>query len=184
MAVCNKCGITVDGGIKFCPQCGAEIVASPAQENVNTEEKESFADKVKGINDTPDTTADFEAKDIQDNKTISFLSYLGPLVFVPMFARKRSKFARFHANQGLVLFIADADYVVVQNILLAILRAIFPWNWNYGYLGGRGFVFDMLSTILGLVWIVFGVLAVIGIINALKGKAKELPFIGKIKLLK
>ena len=42
----------------------------------------------------------------------------------------------------------------------------------------------MLSTILGLVWIVFGVLAVIGIINALKGKAKELPFIGKIKLLK
>ena len=79
MAICNKCGANVTDEVKFCPQCGAEIVASPAQENVNTEEKESFADKVKGINDTPDTTADFEAKDIQDNKTISFLSYLGPL---------------------------------------------------------------------------------------------------------
>ena len=184
MAICNKCGANVADGVKFCPQCGAEIVASPAQENVNTEEKAGIADKLKGINDTPDTTADYEAKDIQDNKTISFLSYLGPLVFVPVFAGKNSKFARFHANQGLVLFLADVAYVVVENILLAILRAIFPWKWNYGYLGGRGIIFDALSTILGLVWIVFGVLAVIGIINALKGKAKELPFIGKIKLLK
>jgi len=171
MAVCNKCGITVDGGIKFCPQCGAEIVASPAQENVNTEEKESFADKVKGINDTPDTTADFEAKDIQDNKTISFLSYLGPLVFVPMFAGKNSKFARFHANQGLVLFIIEAAYGILYAILSAIIFAI---SWRLLF----------LVTIIGILSLVFVVLAVIGIINASKGEKKELPVIGKIRILK
>jgi uncharacterized membrane protein len=34
------------------------------------------------------------------------------------------------------------------------------------------------------VWIVFLVLAIIGIINAANGKAKELPVIGKFTLLK
>ena len=39
-------------------------------------------------------------------------------------------------------------------------------------------------SLLGLVSIVFAVLAVIGIINAANGKAKELPVIGKFKILK
>ena len=179
MAFCKNCGTQIEDGARFCPGCGANTEAAPA-----AEEKNGFTDKVKGINNTPDSTADFDAKDIQDNKGLTILSYLGPLVFVPMFARKDSKFARFHANQGLVLFIASGAYSIVQIILGAILRAIFPWNWNYGLWGGRGFVYNALTTILSLVWIVFSVLAIIGIINTAKGKAKELPVIGKFKILK
>ncbi len=176
MTVCTKCGTQIEEGIAFCPNCGTAVA--------KTEEKEGFVDKVKGLNNTTDTTSEFDAKDIADNKGISVLSYLGPLVFVPMFARKESKYARFHATQGLTLMIVDVAYGVIQGILMAILRSIFPWKWEYGYLGGRGFVFDALSTILSLVWIAIGVLAVIGFINALTGKAKELPLIGKIKFLK
>ncbi len=181
MAFCNNCGAQVEEGVKFCSGCGATMGEAPA---AAPEEKEGFVDKLKGINDTPDSTADFDAKDVADNKGLTVLSYLGPLVFVPMFARKNSKFARFHANQGLVLLIAYGAYGVVQAILGAILRAIFPWNWDYGYFGGRGFVYDALTTLLSLVWIVFSVLAVIGILNTVKGKAKELPVIGKFKILK
>ncbi len=198
MAFCGKCGTKVDEGIKFCPGCGnameipaPEQQAVPAQEQPNQAASEQaketgngFVNKVKNLNNTADETASFDDKDISDNKGITILSYLGPLVFVPMFARKSSPFARFHANQGLLLLIADVAYSVIQVILMAILRAIFPWNWNYGYFGGRGFVFDALSTILSLVWIVFGVLVVIGIINVARGKAKELPIIGKFKILK
>ena len=43
---------------------------------------------------------------------------------------------------------------------------------------------SFLSTIIGLLWIAVPVLMVIGIVNALNGKAKELPLIGKIKILK
>ncbi len=186
MAFCGKCGTKVDEGLKFCPGCGnamEEQAQQVAPEQAN-ESGNGFVDKVKGLNNTADETASIDAQDISDNKGITVLSYLGPLVFIPMFARKNSKFARFHANQGLVLLIADVAYSVVQAILLAILRAIFPWNWSYGYLGGRGFVYDALSTILGLAWIVFGILVVIGIINVVKGKAKALPIIGKFKILK
>ncbi len=151
---------------------------------MNNETPNNFKEKVKNINNTPDTTAEYDSKDINDNKGISILSYFGPLVFIPMFAKKGSKYTGFHVNQGLTLFIADVAYVIIRAILMAILRAIFPWRWDYGYLGGRGFLFDALSTILSLVWIVFAVLAIIGILNAAKGKAKELPIIGKFKLLK
>lgn len=151
---------------------------------MNNENPNNFKDKVKNLNNTADTTSEFDPKDVSDNKGISVLSYFGPLVFIPMFAKKDSKYARFHANQGLILFIVCIGYTILQNILLAILRAIFPWRWDYGYFGGRGFIFDALSTILNLAWIVFTILAVIGIINVIKGKVKELPVIGKFKLLK
>ena len=151
---------------------------------MNNENPNNLKDKMKNTNNTADTTAEFDPKDISDNKGISILSYLGPLVFIPMFAKKDSKYARFHANQGLTMFITYAGYSVVQSILLAILRKIFPWNYNYGLVGGRGFIFNALSTILSLLWIPITVIAIIGIVNAASGKAKELPLIGKFKFLK
>lgn len=44
-------------------------------------------------------------KDIQENKIIALLSYIGILFLVPLLVKKDSKFAKFHAKQGLVLFI-------------------------------------------------------------------------------
>ena len=57
-----------------------------------------------------------------------------------------------------------------------------------GRLCFRGAVNETVSLIIGgvcsLVSIAFAVLTVIGIINAAKGTAKELPIIGNIKILK
>ena len=63
-------------------------------------------------------------KDAQDNKAMGILAYLGILVLVPIFAAKESPFARFHANQGLVLLIAEAAYGIAVAILSAIFLAI------------------------------------------------------------
>lgn len=187
MAFCGKCGTQVNDGVKFCPGCGAPVGAqeqqNPNPQQANTQQN-NFGAKIAGLNNTPDTTAEHDAKDIADNKTMAVLSYFGPLVLIPILAAKESRFARYHANQGLVLFIVDVAYGIVQAILMAILRGIFPWNWNYGLLGGRGAIFSILSTVLSLVWIVIGILAIIGVVNAVKGRAKALPVIGKIKILK
>ncbi len=182
MTTCTKCGKNVAEGVKFCPECGAQTVTVEAAAPV--ENNSEFAQKVKNLNNTADTTAEFEAKDIEENKYISVLSYCGPLVLIPMFAKKESKFARFHANQGLILLILDIAYGIIQAILGAILRAVFPWKWTYGYLGGRGPVYGFLTTVISLLWIVVAVLAIIGIINAINGKAKELPIIGKFRIFK
>lgn len=47
-----------------------------------------------------------DAKDIQENKLWAFLGYLGILCLIPLLAKKDSKFAQFHAKQGLVMLIA------------------------------------------------------------------------------
>lgn len=130
------------------------------------------------INETADTTVEYEKADIEQNKVMALLSYFGILVLVPILAAKESPFARFHSNQGLVLFIAMIGWIIADAVLTAILRAIF-WSGL-----GLWSIYSLLSLVLNLVYLVFTILAIIGIVNALNGKAKELPVIGKYRLLK
>lgn len=203
MAFCGKCGQKVEEGVKFCPACGAPLQANtaqpanepvqqptpqPAPQTVQAEDQEAMAkataaadalgNKLGNLNNTTDSTADFDKADIEQNKVMAILSYFGILVFVPIFAAKDSKFARYHANQGLTLFIALFGWWIVDYILTMLLRSLL---WR-----GLGLweIYSLCGTVLNLVYIVFTVLAVIGIINALNGKAKELPVIGKYKILK
>lgn len=70
-----------------------------------------------------------EQMDINSNKGYAILSYFSLLVLIPIFAAKDSKFARFHANQGLVLMIAEVVYWIAVAIVTAIFMAI---NWWLG----------------------------------------------------
>ncbi|MBQ3900290.1 MAG: DUF4870 domain-containing protein [Clostridia bacterium] len=98
---------------------------------------------------------------------MAILAYLGWLVIIPLLAARNSKFARFHANQGLILaIVATVVYVV-----LAILTLIPVIRW----------IFYIVEAVFGVA--VF-ILAVMGIINAVNGKAKDLPVIGSFRLLK
>ena len=109
--------------------------------------------------------------DDSTEKAYGVLSYIGILVLIPLIAGK-SPFARYHANQGLVLFIAEIILGVVDGILFAILGLI-PF---VGLL-----IVSILSGVVGLVSLIF---MIIGIVHAANGEMKELPIIGGIKLLK
>ena len=103
---------------------------------------------------------------------MAVLAYIGILVLVPLFAAKESPFARFHTNQGLVLLIVDVIGIVLNYVLGAIFFAI---SWKLLF----------LTTIISLViWLGLLAFSIIGIVNAASGKAKQLPLIGKITLLK
>ena len=166
MYICKNCGTQYDENGNFCPSCGApkgaEPVQAPAAEN-------DFAAKFTELNNTADTTASYDQADIAQNKAMAILAYFGPLVLIPILAAKESKFARFHSNQGLVLLLAAVAYSIATSILGIILSAV-----RLGF----------LSSILSILSIAFTVLAVIGILNAVNGRAKELPIIGKFTVLK
>ena len=44
---------------------------------------------------------------MENNKIMAAISYIWILFLVPLFAAKDDAFARFHANQGLLLFLAS-----------------------------------------------------------------------------
>jgi len=134
MAFCKHCGTQLDENAKFCPSCGKETAEKPVYEGVIMEKN----------------------NDVESNKVMAVLAYIGILFLVPLIAAKDSPFAKYHTNQGLLNFLLS--------IAISIVSAIVP------FLG-----------ILGIATLAF---AIIGIINAVKGEMKPLPLIGQFTLLK
>lgn len=167
MAFCSNCGEKLEDGAKNCAKCGAS--AGPQKENAARQN--NYAAKIQNLNNTADRTAEFDPKDIQNNKGMAILAYLSWLVLIPLLAAKESKFARYHTNQGLVLAIAEVLFGIAYSILSTIVLAI---SWRL----------YIIMNIIGLVGLVFIVLTIIGILNSANGRAKELPVIGKFNLLK
>ena len=161
MSFCEKCGAELESGSKFCQYCGSEV-APVVNDTTN-----NFENIVNDFNNTTDTTSEYAPKDIRDNNVMAMLAYLGVLVLIPVFVAKDSKFARFHANQGLVLWLTS----VILSLALGILSLI-P-------VVGCTAIPVLLAVPVGTL-----VLMIMGIINAAQGKAKELPIIGKYRIYK
>lgn len=110
-------------------------------------------------NQTNDAIPVFAQEDIEKNKVMAGLAYI--IFFLPLLACPDSKFAKYHANQGLLLLIVS----FAGSIILSLIPII---GW-------------LLLPIFTVVVLVF---AIIGLVNGLGGKVKELPIIGKYKILK
>lgn len=108
----------------------------------------------------PQVNLQADPADVEQNKIMGILAYI--IFFIPLLAARESKFAMYHANQGLVLFLAG--------IAVSILGSIIPiLGW---------------FVILPLGMLAITVLAILGIVNAAKGLIKPLPIIGGISIIK
>jgi uncharacterized membrane protein len=114
-----------------------------------------------------------DSDDAEKNKIFGIIAYLNFLCFVPLLVAKDSPFAKYHANQGFTLFLVEVAFWIVSWAITLVSFFVLPSSGH----DVIGFVLDILG--LGLF-----VLAVIGIINAAKGKCLPLPLIGGVKLLK
>ena len=113
--------------------------------------------------DNQDPTDDpiVEANDIAQNKLYAALSYVGILVLVPIFLARESKFAQFHAGQGVILLVIT----IIVNAVGAVLPVV-----------GSGLVLPLGNLIVILY-------SLVGIVNALQGKERKLPLIGQFNIL-
>ncbi len=126
----------------------------------------NFEEMAKDVLNTEDSTSEFSTDDINNNKVMAVLAYLGILFLIPLFAAKDSKYARFHTNQGIILCIASVALGIVCGILAVIL----------GFIPFVGWI--IAGLISGVVGLATTVLMILGIVNAATGKAKKLPLIG------
>lgn len=97
------------------------------------------------------TSPAFDAKDIENNKIVAALSYLGILVFIPLFLARKSAFAQEHAKQGLIL-------LAVHIIGMAV------------------FWIPLIGQVL---WIIVVIANIIALVKCLMGEFWEIPVIGE-----
>lgn len=98
--------------------------------------------------------------DVEKNKAMAVLAYF--IFFVPILAARDSKFAMYHANQGLLLVLAAAAVNLVGGVV-----PILGW-----------FIILPLGNLFCLV------LFIMGLVNSSKGEMKPLPLIGGFNILK
>jgi len=147
----------------FCGNCGTKLEEGvkycPSCGSAAPPEK-AAGTAADLFTDMPDSTADYDPADISGNKAFCILCYLWILFLIPLLTKPNSPFVRYHVNQGLVLFIFGLAVMVVS--------AVPSFGWIAGL---AGWAFSLVCIVLGIV-------------NSLNGKAKALPLIGKIVILK
>lgn len=143
--------------------------AAPTEQTQGEVQQQAPAAQTGSAEQATQTNApESSSNEAGEHKLYAILGYVLPfLFFLPLLqeSSKNDPFARFHANQQLILLIGWVGLYVVSNMLVMVL-----------YMLG---VF-----LLPLLNLAFLVLAILGIINAAQGQMKELPVIGKFRLLK
>lgn len=146
--------------------------------------KKNANDVLKSVMDTEDKSSQFEKKDITEGRSMAILAYILP--FIPYFAEKKNKYVKYHSRQGMDLLLVAVIYTIIYNVLTSVIQVRTSCGSLWGYeLGNYCRVTPWWVTLpLSLVGLCISAIAIIGIINAINGKAKELPLIGKFKVFK
>lgn len=140
----------------------------------------SAVDKTKNFffNTTDESTL-HDQEDVAQNKVLALVSYLHYFFFIPMIIKPQSRYLRFHGNQGLTLFLCSLALAIVHAVLCTLFGL-------FAFAGPAGAIASIFLVCLFSVIIYGSILlwTILGIYNAVTGKAKELPLIGRFRLLK
>lgn len=94
-------------------------------------------------------------KDIEQNRIIAALGYIGILCLIPLILKPKSQFAKFHGKQGLILVI----------------------GWVINFLIGTVPVLGWLLAFIGTIALI--ILSLLGIMKALAGEYWEMPYLSE-----
>jgi uncharacterized membrane protein len=168
---CYRCGVKIPGNASSCSACGETAHGHENKNTENSQGSQNFQNTERNYWGN-DYTSSFDPNDIEANKGISLVSYI--LFFVPLLVVPNSRFARFHVNQGLIIFIIS--------IAISVMQGIFRFGSWWGW-GGWSFTLNPFSIIMNLLQLALLAAIIYGIVNAVNGKAVEIPLIGKFRLI-
>jgi len=116
-----------------------------------------------------DLTDRFDPDTVTRDTGAALLCYLGPLCLIPFFCG-RSRYVRFHTNQGLLVLLAELLTALFAGMTCLLQNAIKPIAPLFATIGE-------LCGLLSLVWCVWG------IVHVIRHRAAELPLIGSYRLI-
>ncbi len=106
-------------------------------------------------NESPKTEEVIKIEAPRKENLWAILCYLGILIIIPFLIAKNNSFVKYHIKQGLVL------------LALSFIAWLLPMTHDS---------FDFVS---GIINIAIFILSIIGIINVVQNREKELPLVGQ-----
>lgn len=104
-------------------------------------------------------------EEIESGKVMGILAYI--FFIIPLLAARDNKFAMFHTEQSIILVVTSVVIWIAAFIINLIVSQI------------SSSLACVISILTFLPWIAYLVLWIMGLLNAIGGKVKELPVIGK-----
>ena len=176
---CSNCGSEIEKKYKFCPKCGEKLEIN------NEEEKPKRGRKKKIVEEVPiELESEDSALEVSSNeKLLGILSYLGILSLIPYFCGDKSEFVKYHATQGLNLFLVSIVYYVLNHLLslIKITKTVVSFNGVVGTGKVTPFIIRFPLLMCG---IFLCIISIMGIIYVCQGEKKDLPVVKDIKIIK
>lgn len=165
MKFCPNCGTTLADDATFCTSCGNPL-SGGAPAPAPAPGYGGYAPRGYAPADPYDHTAEFDPRDISENKVICMLIYLAGYIgiLVALLLSGSSKYVAFHVRQALKIEVA--------NMLLAIVAAV-----------GSILLF-IPSIVAGGLMIALYVVKFICFFQICKGKAKEAAIVRSLGFMK
>jgi uncharacterized membrane protein len=109
---------------------------------------------------------------IENEKLVSILAYflVGIIWYFADEKVKKSNITKFHTKQALNLLIISVAISIIYSIIMAVLTPLFLFG-GFVLMG----IFSLLALLINLCILVLWIL---GLINAINQKQKEIPIIG------
>ncbi|MBE7092129.1 MAG: zinc-ribbon domain-containing protein [Clostridiales bacterium] len=160
MKNCPNCNTQLNDDAVFCTNCGKQLAQA------------QYAPQP----DPYDHTAEFDEKDISENKVISMLVYLMGWIgiILALLGSNTSKYAAFHVRQALKFVVVETLIPIV--LAVGVVVNIIPFLGTIIY--GLAFIVAMV------LYIIFFVVKIICFFQICKGQAKEPAIIKKLDFLR
>ena len=207
--LCEICMTPVNDGQKFCQSCdlpveSVEEIAKPVQAEkfakavqpvqieknakaVQTAEDVKLVQPVKLVHPVQDIKPLQSAQPVRPKPVGAFSKFIAALGYIVFFfpllcgGYQKSSFAKFHAKQATLLFIASAILFVGLIWFRSLLSRLFPTEsiaWHRGYWAISSFYLYLRGMIYALHLMPFA-LMIVGMISSAWGKKRRLPVIGR-----
>ena len=151
-----------------------QVIDSHPQKGV----EDKIIEKVENFVNTTDYRNDYETEDVKKNKSNAMICYIPFVVYYFLFTGKykKSNYLFFHANQGFSVTIIW----VISFIISKVLGTLFAIKNLYV----TAYIPNWVNAVSYSLYFIALLLSAFGFVNTLNENSKELPVIGKIKLLK
>lgn len=109
MKICPNCQAQLKDDAAFCVNCGAQLNAQQTAQPNFAAQQPAQPVYAAPAPDPFDHTAEFDPKDISDNKVVAMLVYLmGAIgIIIALLASNNSKYAGFHLRQALKFLVLE-----------------------------------------------------------------------------